>query len=364
MSVIDMQPVTMEFTAEDFDAYQEEKWNSNMFTLPRRKVKEKLGAMGQILAEELTSKGLSLVMHLSDEFPSLWNKKSVSAQWLFFSRDEAAREELTDLIDTERRLAATLADPTPRFRQVFMGVSVNRNHFEIGLRLHYNAWVDRRNLLNHLETAEGRETFKRLLGELPEHYEMELTDEESVSPPSFDDAGIDTILKSFSREREWLFVGARMPADQVPVLGADVVDTACEIFRTLIPVYRFWAWSPDNDAISLDELVAKRNQAIQASREEYDRERAEREAKHRENEETGLRLREEIEERVRQTQAWRQREIAARRFGGGQGRERSAAGGSQSAGRGHRGHLEFGRPEKGHSGFRGPECRRKQAPGS
>ncbi|MCP4674184.1 MAG: hypothetical protein GY854_01420 [Deltaproteobacteria bacterium] len=313
MPEVDEQPGFNGFESDDFDAYLPEKWNSNMFTLGRRSVKGKLECIGHSLEDELENAGLSLVMRLSDEFPSLWNSKKVDTQWLFFSRDEAARTELTDLIDKERTLADTLADPTPRYRQVFLGVSVNKDHLEIGLRLHHNAWVDRRNLLSLLERDSARTELKELFKRLPEHYEVELSDKETVSPESFAETGLDELADEFDRDRGWFFVGARLPRDQVPVLGVEVVETAQEVFRLLVPVYRFCAWSVDNDAISIDKLAAERNEAIRASREEFDRERAERQVERREKKEQGLKLREEIEQKFLETQAWRQREIAARR---------------------------------------------------
>ncbi|MCP4604387.1 MAG: hypothetical protein GY847_28335 [Proteobacteria bacterium] len=308
----DDQLTFSEFELEDFDAYQEEKWNSNMFTLQRRKVKGKLEDIGRSLNEELNADGLSLTMHLSDEFPSLWNKKNVDTQWLFFSRDEAARAELTDLIDTERTFAGTLADPTPLYRHVFLGVAVNKDYLEIGLRLHHDAWVDRQNLLNLLKEPDGRLRMKELLSKIPEHYEAGLSNGETARPSSFDETEIEKLTTDFEDLKGWLFVGARLPKDQVLVLGSDVVGIACEVFRYLLPVYRFFAWSADNDAISLDRLVAERNEALRASREELDRERSQREADRKEKQEQGLKLREEIEEKFLKEKAWREREQAAR----------------------------------------------------
>jgi hypothetical protein len=142
---------------------------------------------------------------------------------------------------------------------------------------------------------------------------VSLAGDDIYSPPSLTEETLKTLAESFDSERKWFFIGARLPRDQVLVLGLDVVDTAREVFEFLIPVYRFCAWSPENDAISLDELVAERNEAIEASRKELEREKKEREEGRRKREEQGLRLREEIQEKILETQAWRQREYAARR---------------------------------------------------
>ncbi len=301
------------FESEDFDAYLPEKWNSNMFTLHRRKVKGKLEGIGGELTQVLEDAGLTLAMNLSDEFPSLWNKKLVDTQWLFFSRDEAARVELTDLVDRERTLADTLADPTPRFRQVFLGVSVDKDHLEVGLRLHHDAWVDRQNLLNLAGTPEGVNRFKEVLGALPEHYEVSLAGEETFEPPAVDESVIEKLTGAFASEKQWFFIGAKLPKDQVLILGEDVIDTIKEVFKDLLPVYRFCAWSPENDAISMDTVVKERQEAIEARSKEFDKEKAEREEARKQKEASGIALREEIQAKIEETQAWRQREIAARR---------------------------------------------------
>lgn len=313
MQDVEDQEQALGFSAEDFEAYSPEKWNSNMFTLQRRKVKNKLEELGVRLRDMLESSGLSLVMHLSDEFPSLWNNKQVDRQWLFFSRDEAARAELTDIIDHEKTLADSLADPTPLFRHLFLGVAVSELQVDIGLRLHFDAWVDRKNLLSLSADAERRQGLIQAIAGLPEHYELGIGEEERLSPRQFDDAALARLAEAFHSREQGLFIGACLPKDQALVIGAELADTACDIFGGLIPVYRAVAWSPANDAISLDNLVAERHEALRRSREEYERERAERERAHKEKEAIGLALKQEIAEKVQQADLWRSREIAARR---------------------------------------------------
>jgi hypothetical protein len=153
------------FTIEDFDAYLPEKWSSNMFTLPRRKVRDRLEQLGRKLGEVFQSVDIELIPHLSDDHPSLWNNKKVDIQWLFFSRNETARKEITEIIDTERTLAATLADPTPLYRHIFIGVALDQHGIEVGVRLHFDAWVDRKNLLALISDAEKGDALANLIRE-------------------------------------------------------------------------------------------------------------------------------------------------------------------------------------------------------
>ncbi|MFO8070947.1 MAG: hypothetical protein R6V85_03640 [Polyangia bacterium] len=301
------------FTPDDFDAYLPEKWASNVYTLPRRKVKDKLESLGRDLSAALERNDLPLAMHLSDDHPSLWNNKKVSRQWLFFSRDEAARKKLIELIDTERTLADTLADPTPLFRHAFLGVSVDKDYLEVGLRLHHDAWVDRRNLRELMNDEEGRRHFADLCDSLPDHYEAGLVDVDLIQMSELDDERMREFSETFEQRRGWLFIGARLPRDQVVVLGPEVRETVVEAFGMLVPLYRFIAWSPQNDAITMENLVARRQEAIRSAREQFASERQQREKRRAREESERLELRAELEERTRTEEDWRRRERAARR---------------------------------------------------
>lgn len=301
-------------TPEDFDAFAPEKWNSNMFTLPRRKVKSKLAHLGRLIEQQLQQESLPLIMHLSDEFPSLWNKKLVDNLWLFFSRDEDAQAALTAVIDKERTLATTLADPTPRYRQIFLGAAVNETHLEVGLRLHHDAWVDRDNLLRKLDKPENGDEFVGLLKRLPLFFVAGCIDDSLLfSPDDITKDNLSTLCARFATDRTWLFVGARLPRDQVSGLGSEIASSVLEILSAVTPLYKYLAWSPNNDAVSLASIAAQREEEIQRSHEQLNREKAERAAERATREQEAHKLRAEIEERVREKETWRNREIALRR---------------------------------------------------
>lgn len=301
------------FTLDDFEAYLPEKWSSNMFTLPRRRVKDKLEILGQLLDGQLKEEGLPLVMHLSDDHPSLWNRKKVDTQWLFFSRDEDAQKELSEIIDTEKTLAATLADPTPLYRHVFIGVSVNKDHLEVGLRLHHDAWVDRKNLIALVGTPESGERFDSLRAGLPEGFVMGLVGGEMTSATQIDSEGLGGLIGEFDEKKGWIFLGIRFPAAEAAEMGGDAQARIVESFAALIPLYRFFAWSPSNDAVSIDAIVADKQKELEASQAALEKERREREERRREEEERRVGLRREAEEKARQDQEWRERERAMRR---------------------------------------------------
>jgi hypothetical protein len=301
------------FTAADFDAYLPDKWSSNMFTLPRRKVRDKLDAVGRELRPVIDAAGLALDAHLSDDHPSLWNNKKVDTQWLFFSRDEAAQRVLADVIDVEKTLAATLADPTPLYRHLFLGVAVRAEALEVGLWLPHDAWVDRRNFLSLLTDPDGRGRFDALRRGLPAELGFGLAGGDLARAAEIDAAGLDALAREFEEKKGWIFAGVRMPREEAIRLGADALAAVVGLFDRLAALYAFAAWSPVNDAVSIDGVVAARRQALEAAEAEAERERLGREARRREQDEEHRRLREETEERARAEQAWRERERAIRR---------------------------------------------------
>lgn len=301
------------FSAQDFDAYLPDKWGSNMFTLPRRRVRDKLDALSRHLAPMLGSCGIGARAHLSDDHPSLWNKKRVDTQWLFFARDEAAERDIAEVIDLEKTLAATLADPTPLFRHAFLGAAVRVDRLDVGIWLHHDAWVDRRNLLALLADADGRARFEALRAGLPEEIGIGLAEGELSPAKDLVPERLDGLLREFEEKKGWMFAGARLPRDAVIALGADALATVSALFSRLVPLYAFAAWSKTNDAISIDGVVSERRCALRAAEEEIERERCEREARRREEDERRRKLREETEERARAEQEWRERERAIRR---------------------------------------------------
>ena len=301
------------FTADDFDAYLPDKWGSNMFTLPRRRVRDKLDDIGHGLHPMIEAAELRLGAHLSDDHPSLWNNKKVDTQWLFFSRDEAAQRELVELIDTERTLASNLADPTPLYRHVFLGVAVRAEALEIGMWLHHDAWVDRRNLSSLLANPDARARFDALIHALPETFEIGLAGEPLVRTAELEGPALTALLRDFEEKKGWVFAGVRLSRAAVIQLGADAFPYVVESFGALAVLYKYAAWSPSNDAVSIDSVLAKHKLVLEATGAEAERERHEREARRREQDEERRRLREETEERARAEQAWRERERAIRR---------------------------------------------------
>ncbi|MBN2715315.1 MAG: hypothetical protein JXX14_05640 [Deltaproteobacteria bacterium] len=296
-----------------------------MFTLQRRKVKDKLDVLGKQLTSDFQDAGLELVMHLSDDHPSLWNNKKVDTQWLFFSRDTNAQRELSEIIDTEKTLAATLVDPTPLYRHIFLGVSMNETALEVGIRLHHDAWVDRKNLLAILTSPDKCTGFLNICRGLPTHIGFGLHQNDLSQVNTLDDAAIQAFQEEFdTSSKGWMFFGARFSREDVTEKGGVIQDAVRDTMKQLVAVYQYIAWSPQNDALSIDTIVEQKKQARQATHEELLQEQKAREEKQRQLVAEQQRQQEEKKQELLDEQAWREQERAKRRAAAIARREKEA----------------------------------------
>jgi hypothetical protein len=262
------------FLAADFDAYTVEKWSSNMWNRQRLEVKQRAMVLGKEVAETLGAAGAALSLGASDEHPSLWNKKKVDCQWVFLWRNEDERKVLEAVVDRDRKLATTLLDPTPFHRHAFLTFRIDAEGLEIALKIHRSAWVDATNLRRKLQTAAGAAEMARLLAVLPDGFRVGVGDESRASSLATPDL-LGTLLARH-QEGEWFFVSRRVPRDEAIAAGTPLAATVIADFEWLWPLYRFLAWSRDNDFVSIDEALAAEAAERQVARARLEQEEAER----------------------------------------------------------------------------------------
>jgi len=304
---------SMVFSNEDFDAYRPEKWRSNMWNRARLTVKEKLLHLVPVASAALEEHGLHLESKASDEHPSLWNKKEVNAQWLFFSRGENERAILQNIIDKDKSLAHTLADPTPFFRHIFLCIMLNHDGVEAGLRIHRNAWVDWQNLLRRIERPEALSDFIALLRSLPERFEVGITGGDLSQASRITPDMWGAIQKRFDEQEQWFFVGHRLGRSEAVALETRAVEILKEDLLHLAGIYRHISWTKANDFISIDEELRMQELQRSAVREESERQRHIRAAHTLDEDQKRKEHRAELEATIHDEQARREKERALRR---------------------------------------------------
>lgn len=256
----------------DFDCYEPRKWKSNVFNRERLEVKQKLVALARSVGGSvLGADGSPLFIEASVEHPALWNHKQVDSQSVYFSRHEAARKELDGFIDRSKPMASLVDDPTPQHNHVFLAITVGHEVLEASLRLHPDARVDRQNLERKLDDYYEAERLVSLLSALPHGYRVGVTPD--LTPLSELGEGSVTLealhevmgklppggaLPMPGQLPRLFYIGIALPRSEAVALDADeLASWVSERLSELAPIYRFLAWSRDNDFVSMRQVLDK-----------------------------------------------------------------------------------------------------------
>lgn len=263
----------LHLTARDFDAYAPEKATSNAYSRPRLEVKQRALAWARSVVARLAELGIDVDVHGSDEHPTLRNKKRVECQWVFFWRDEKARDELDRLLDRGRSISAVIDDPSPYTRHAFLALRLDAGSVEVCFAVHPEARVDLDNLHARLEPGAEHLAAELMgaLSALPEQFVI------GVAPA--DDQGLrgdvpaDRVACGSITPEALRGMLERAAAGQVPLwLGWSIArETAIEhaaildeqladALVALAPIYKLVAWSQENALVALDRRIESAEQ--------------------------------------------------------------------------------------------------------
>jgi hypothetical protein len=255
--------------AEHFEVYCEPKSRSNVYSRERLEIKEWLLGASAPLLSRLGQQGHSVEILASDHHPSLWNKKVVDRQWIFFSRGASDRASLERIVDHDRSLASTLMDPTPFFKSSFLSIDLSKDGFEASVRLHWRAWVDRDNFLARMRDDQQREAFVDTIAGLPDEYAFGVMGGVHHPVGEVDEQILMSVLHEFESTEGMLGVGLTVEPVKAVELGEDLLEVASVAFLLLAPAYAMLSWSEEQDWISLsdrEQVIDKRRQAVSEKR--------------------------------------------------------------------------------------------------
>lgn len=301
-------------TPEMLGLYAEPRSRSNVYNRQRLELKQALLAYAGSYYDVFPLGEAGMEIASSDHVPSLANRKCVDRQWVFFSRGKAQRELIEQVIDTERTLRATIADPTPYLTHAFVALDVGAASVSMAVYLHYKAWVDRENLLKRLERPDERERLAGMIRALPEEYVVEVDGAPPARAAGMTAEGVAALRDAFRESQGFWKIGLVVDGAKAAALGEDLWEVFKVAFLLLMPVYEVAAWSPEGDFVSLGDKrreIEERRREIALRHEKEltelaarrERERAEREQRHAELVEE---KREELEMmKVRWRAAWK-----------------------------------------------------------
>jgi hypothetical protein len=262
-----MSSLPLALTDRDFDAYLPEKAASNAFTRPRLEVKQRALAWARNVSARLADQGFGVDVHATDEHPSHRNKRRVEAQWVFFWRDETARNELDRLLERARPIAAVLDDPSPYTHHAFLALRLDAGAVEVCFAVHPEAKVDIDNLRARLAAGSEHlaEELAKALHALPDQFELRAGDDKDGQAMRLPCSGatpeqIASVLARCASENVPLWIGWRVPRAVAVEHAATLDDQLEDAVLALFPLYRLIAWSPDNDRIGVDRAIEGQKQ--------------------------------------------------------------------------------------------------------
>lgn len=247
------------FSNADFEAYQQRKWGSNVFNLERLVVKQKLEALGRLLAPRLhAADGAPLAHEVNAEHPAVWNHRRVESQYLFFSRNADARRELDTIISRSRSMASLVEDPSPLRNHIFLSVMIDEHGVEVAVKLHADATVDRENAERLAADFFAREKLRARLHALPEGYQIggyELSGEFWRECSSLSDDDLSALIAALADSDSWLTVRRSWPRDAATSAGEAFAEQLAVGLEGLLPVLHTLAWSRDNDHLAMRDTL-------------------------------------------------------------------------------------------------------------
>lgn len=245
------------FVDADYDAYVAKKQTSNAYTLGRRRAKDKLLALAHAVAAELGDDLQGLELLGSDEAPTVANGRRVEAQWAYFIREPAARTALKPLLQTTNLHAgANLFDIAVEHQHASLTLRLDDVGLRVGLEVAPKAKVDRENIAVKLSDEDAVPEFLELCEALP--------GEATLGPGSARVPALDVtadVVESWLaplREDGTSFAAELQLARDEPVLATQaLIGTVVQLVSTFVDLYRFTAWSPENDHARVKAEIKK-----------------------------------------------------------------------------------------------------------
>lgn len=244
------------FKPADFKAYEPHKHGSMKFTLERRTVKDKLLAVARAVEDALGDELVGLELHASDEMPSVKNAKKVDHQLAFFVRDADGQKALRALVNTTNLQAgAALFDIALEHQHASLGVRLEQAGVSVGVEIAARAKVDRDNVVEKLRHAWARERVVELVRALPGPATAGV-EAASVASDALTPADVQAWIAELGRAKP-LSARTSIGSGDPVLAGPSATEAIVGLVRAYLPLYRFWAWSRDNEHAGIKETIKK-----------------------------------------------------------------------------------------------------------
>lgn len=237
-------PKLPSLTLQDFAAYEPHRQRDAEYNAYRLAVRRKLGLHGRHLQQLLeTQAGLELKSRTSLERPYKFNLGRVGAQWAYLSRSPKDKKAL------QARVGPALGkDVDTHYIQTTLVVSVDSEGLEQALRIHSLAWWDGQNLKLKCNDPEHLDAWLELLNSLPQGFILFMDNwKKEYACGRLHTQDLRAYFKTYTPGEHWLNLRRRIPASLASTLDEDLTAFLEEGALALAPLYRFLAWTPENN---------------------------------------------------------------------------------------------------------------------
>ncbi|MEE2962022.1 MAG: hypothetical protein VYA34_14905 [Myxococcota bacterium] len=240
---------------EHFDTYLPSKWSSMVHNLARMKTKSTMIALGDTTALGLDDEIFGqMVRGASDEIPNISNQKKVDSQWIYWFRSKQDREQLSTLLGKTVLEKESIFNTSAHDKHITLTLILSHEKFWVGIQIAPNAKVDRLNLAAKLQVEEKPEVFLNRLANLPTEAVMGFGDNlaSAVKAPL---ENMKELTLQLAESDQRFYLGFSYAIEEASDLGINLVGKIRENLNTLIPCYRFMAWSKQNDFIGATKQI-------------------------------------------------------------------------------------------------------------
>ncbi|MFT5462516.1 MAG: hypothetical protein ACI8QS_001397 [Planctomycetota bacterium] len=232
------------FEEGDFHALSPGLDRDGQYNDRRLVARRKLLALGKGSVKEAKALGLGLECRTSLHNPNSFNGMKVSRLWAYLTRPKAEKARL------KRTIGAELAkDLNQAYKNAYLCLAIEAEAFEVSLRIHPEGWYDGQNMVNRLK-REGLEPWRDLLNALP-GFQLRMHDWKGEWRCG--DLGVQKLeefLGYYIPGEHRLSVERRWPAPRGArghCFEAGAVHELQNALLSLLPLYRFSAWSEESD---------------------------------------------------------------------------------------------------------------------
>ncbi len=235
------------FAQNDFRAFERHKWSDPEANPERLVLKRKLQSMGEPVLAHLQASGADLTLRTSIHNPFKFNGNRVDALWFYLAPGDSAKRPLRDLLGVE-----FASDTDANYVHANLVVAIDFAQVSLGLRVHERAWWDVQNVKARAGTREGAEQLANLLNGVTGGYALTLHDwKQKLECGSVKWDAVMNLFRYCEPGRHRIHVQRTLSKTDPRVTDPTLIQQVAAEFVTLLPVYRFILWSPDNNHLGM-----------------------------------------------------------------------------------------------------------------